>query len=100
LNGADWQLAEAGDGSRVFHRLFHYMPDRTLHRERWVTALQRSDVPLLLVNGPLDPVSGAHMVARYRELVPNPDVVSLEGIGHYPHVEDPEGVLRAFAKQL
>jgi len=22
-------------------------------------------------------------------------VVSLDGIGHYPHVEDPDGVLRA-----
>jgi len=35
------------------------------------------------------------MVARYRELVPNPDVVVLDGIGHYPQVEDPPGVVRA-----
>jgi pimeloyl-ACP methyl ester carboxylesterase len=95
-----WQLCENGGGSRVFHRLFHYIPERKCHRERWVGALQQSKVPLLLVNGPLDPVSGAHMVARYRELVPNPDTVSLPGIGHYPHVEDPAGVLTALAKQL
>jgi pimeloyl-ACP methyl ester carboxylesterase len=35
------------------------------------------------------------MVARYRELIPNPDIVSLPGIGHYPQVEDPDGVWAA-----
>ena len=61
--------------------------------ERWVGALQHTRVPLRLINGPVDPVSGAHMVARYRELVPDPDVISLEGIGHYPQTEAPDLVL-------
>jgi pimeloyl-ACP methyl ester carboxylesterase len=38
------------------------------------------------------------MVARYRELVPNPDVVELPGIGHYPQVEAPDDVGRAFVE--
>jgi pimeloyl-ACP methyl ester carboxylesterase len=33
------------------------------------------------------------MVERYRALVPEPDVSLLAGIGHYPQVEDPAGVL-------
>ena len=36
------------------------------------------------------------MVARYRELVPDPDVVLLPDVGHYPQVEAPEAVLAAF----
>jgi pimeloyl-ACP methyl ester carboxylesterase len=40
------------------------------------------------------------MVARYRELVPRPDVVVLPNIGHYPHVEAPEGVLHALERCL
>ena len=44
---------------------------------------------------PEDPVSGAYMATRYRELVSNPDVV-LDGIGHYPQLEAPEGVLDAY----
>lgn len=91
-----WRLVSHGDGQRIGHRLIRYMDERRRHRERWVGALQRARVPLRLVNGPLDPVSGAHMAERYRELVPDPDVVLLPGIGHYPQVEDPEGVLRAF----
>jgi pimeloyl-ACP methyl ester carboxylesterase len=90
-----WQLLSSGDGLRMAHKLFHYIPERRHHRQRWVGALQESKVPLTLVNGPRDPVSGLHMVARYRELVPRPDVVVLPEIGHYPHVEAPEGVLSA-----
>jgi pimeloyl-ACP methyl ester carboxylesterase len=40
-------------------------------------------------------VSGAHAAARYRELVPDPDVVALPDIGHYPQVEAPDAVLAA-----
>lgn len=91
-----WELIRRDGGNRIMHKLIRYMPERLAHRERWVGALQRTAVPLRVINGPDDPVSGAHMVARYRELVPNPDTVALPGIGHYPQTEDPAGVLKAF----
>ncbi len=90
-----WRLVSFNDGHRLSHKLIRYIEERRRHRERWVGALQKTAVPLRLVNGPEDPVSGAHMVARYRELVPNPDVVLLENIGHYPQAEDPAGVAAA-----
>jgi pimeloyl-ACP methyl ester carboxylesterase len=91
-----WRLISHNGGTRIMHRLIGYIPERRRHRTRWVGALRTAAVPLRLVNGPEDPVSGAHMAERYRELVPNPDVVLLPGIGHYPQVEDPAGVLGAF----
>ena len=91
-----WTLLRHADGHRVVHLLIGYMAERREHRERWVGALQHAKVPLRLVDGMRDPVSGAHMVARYRELVPNADVVELADVGHYPQVEDPPAVLRAF----
>ena len=91
-----WQLIRHQDGSANFHKLIGYMAERRKHRDRWVGALQKSPIPLRVVDGLDDPVSGAHMVARYRELVPDPDVVELPGIGHYPQVEAPDAVLRAF----
>ena len=93
---AFWALLEHNQGRRVMPQLIRYMRERRQFRERWVGALQESDIPLRLIDGLDDPVSGAHMVARYRELVPNPDVVELAGIGHYPQLEAPEQVLRAF----
>ncbi len=91
-----WELVSSEHGLWVSHRLLGYMAERRTHRERWVGALVNTSVPRRLINGPVDPVSGAHMAERYRELVPEPDVVTLPGIGHYPQVEDPQGVLKAF----
>jgi len=98
-----WSLITANRGTRILHKLASYMPERRLHRERWVGAMQRTGVPLRLINGVVDPLSGAHMLERYRQLVPEPDTVQLPGIGHYPHTEAPVQVLRhylAFREQL
>ena len=90
-----WELVTHKDGLRVMPALIGYMAERRRFRERWVGAVQRAAVPIRLVCGLDDPVSGAHMVARYRELVPRPDVVELPGVGHYPQLEAPEAVLSA-----
>jgi len=78
------------------HKLIRYMRERRERRARWVGALQAGVVPLKLIDGAADPISGAHMAARYRELVPAADVTLLEGVGHYPQVEAPQQVLAAF----
>lgn len=90
-----WSLLQTHDGGKALPRLIRYMKERRKQRARWVGALERSTLPMRLINGSADPVSGAHMVARYRELVPNADVVPLEGIGHYPQIEAPDAVLAA-----
>ncbi|MFT3775696.1 MAG: alpha/beta hydrolase [Minicystis sp.] len=91
-----WALFRHQDGQRIVHLLIGYMAERRLHRARWVSVLSQTKVPLRFIDGPADPISGAHMVTRYRELVPSPDTVELPGIGHYPQIEDPTGVSRAF----
>ena len=94
---AFWSLIHHNQGQRVVHKLIRYMTERVICRDRWVGALQNTPFPLRFINGTLDPVSGQHMVDTYRQLVPDPDVVCLAGIGHYPHVEGPE---RTLAKVL
>ncbi|MFG1793489.1 alpha/beta fold hydrolase [Nocardia sp. NPDC049149] len=91
-----WILWCSKRGKRNGHKLIRYMADRRQHRERWVGALRDAPVPTRLIDGLLDPVSGAHMVRRYRELIPEPDVVELAKVGHYPQVEAPKDVLAAF----
>ena len=90
---AFWSLIRHNDGPAVMHRLIRYMPERRVQRERWVAAMQKGGVPLRVIDGALDPISGAHMVARYRELIANADTVLLEQIGHYPQTEAPAEVL-------
>lgn len=91
-----WELATRDGGKAAMAGLIGYMAERRAQRERWVGALQNSPVPLHLIDGIDDPVSGGHMVARYRELVPHADAVELAGIGHYPQVEAPGLVADAF----
>ncbi|UVM56792.1 alpha/beta hydrolase [Pseudomonas sp. B21-012] len=91
-----WSLIASNRGTRILHKLIAYLPERVAHRERWVGAMQAEGVPLRLINGAVDPVSGAHMLERYQELVPNADTVMLQGIGHYPHTEAPVQVLRHY----
>lgn len=91
-----WSLLVSNRGTRVLHKLIGYLPERIRHRERWVGALRQEGVPLRLINGVVDPLSGAHMLERYQQLVSEPDVVSLQGIGHYPHTEAPVQVLRHY----
>ena len=90
---AFWTLVTAERGHRLAHELIHYVADRIRHRQRWVDALCGAGCPLALINGSADPVSGAHMVARYRELVGTGYIAELPGIGHYPQVEAPELVI-------
>jgi len=92
---AMWQLVTAANGQLVLPKLLGYMAERRRHRERWIGAIVDPPAPVRLINGLADPVSGAHMIARYRELVSNPNVVELPGVGHYPQVETPEQVLAA-----
>jgi pimeloyl-ACP methyl ester carboxylesterase len=91
-----WKLLEHNGGRYILHKLIRYMRERVQFGERWVGALQTASVPRRFVNGTEDPVSGRHMAERYAKLVPNADVVLLEGIGHYPQVEAPDKVLAAF----
>lgn len=88
-----WALLTKDKGLAVMHKLIRYMVERREHRARWVGALQNARIPLKLIDGAADPISGEHMAARYRELVPEADVTLLEGIGHYPQVEAASAVL-------
>lgn len=91
-----WTLINTNDGRRIMPRLIRYMAERRRHRSRWVGALQHAAIPLRLVDGTSDPISGAQLVRRYRELIPAPDVIELTGIGHYPQVEAGAAVLDAY----
>lgn len=90
-----WTLLTHNGGLHVMPKLIGYMQERRINRERWVGALQQARIPVRLINGIEDPISGAHMVARYRELIPAADIVELSGVGHYPQVEAPNEVIGA-----
>ena len=91
------EILEFNDGKRVLHKVGKFIEDRYAHRNRWVRAMRQTEVSMRLIDGPVDPNSGAHMARRYAEVVPDPDVVMLaDDIGHWPQIEAPEAVLEHF----
>ncbi|NND81581.1 MAG: alpha/beta hydrolase [Gammaproteobacteria bacterium] len=91
-----WAAISYKEGQRVLPKLLHYIPERVEHRDRWVGILSDSSVPLRLINGAEDRVSGRHMAEYYQRVVPKPDVVMLQEVGHYPQLEAPQETWNAF----
>ena len=91
-----WSLITHKEGKKISHLLIRYMQERRDHRERWVSAIQDASIPIRLIDGVFDPISGQHMVDRYKEIIPNPDVIELKDIGHFPLVEAPDLVLKYY----
>lgn len=89
-----WRSMKRDDGPLNTHLLIRYMVDRERHEQRWVSALEQTDVPLSFVWGMLDPVSGAHMAQRIAERLPGAPRLELADAAHWPQLEAPERVAR------
>lgn len=87
-----WRSMNRDDGQRNTHLLIRYMTDRERHEQRWVEALEQTDVPLRFVWGMLDPVSGAHMAERIAQRLPGAPLLALSDVAHWPQLEAPERV--------
>jgi pimeloyl-ACP methyl ester carboxylesterase len=92
---AIWAAFSRDRGNELAHRLIRYITDRERHAQRWVGALESTDVPLAFVWGMLDPISGAHMAERIRERLPASPLRALEDVAHWPPLEAPAAVVDA-----
>ncbi len=90
-------LFKYNGGNKIAHKLIKYMTERTEFRPRWVGALERMQQPFRFINGLEDKVSGAHLVKRFREVLPHQtDIIELREVGHFPHFEVPGIFLQKF----
>ncbi len=85
-----WRAMHRDDGQRIGHLLICYIADRERHEQRWVDALEQTDVPLQFIWGMLDPVSGAHMAERIAQRLPGAPLLALDHVAHWPQLEAPE----------
>ena len=70
-------------------------------REHYARILAGADrlraYPTLIVWGLKDSAFKPHQLARWRQLLPQAQVVELENAGHWPHEEEPGRVAEAIA---
>ena len=91
---------EHDGGSKIAHRLLHYVADRLANGPRWIGALETAPVPMRFVWGDLDPVSGGHVADRMEERLPGlagraASCIRLADVGHWPPLEAPDEVAAA-----
>lgn len=87
-----WQVIVGVNGRAAMARRIRYMAERRQFAERWVGAIKNAKLPMMMINGLEDPVSGAHAADGFSKLVPKAKLARLPGIGHFPQIEAPEAV--------
>lgn len=90
-----WRAITNREGRPAIARVARYLDERREHEERWTMALVDPPVPVRYVWGLEDPISGTSILGALRERVPDPDVVELDGVAHYPQIEAPDEVYAA-----
>ena len=80
---------ERGNGLSIIGKIARYNIERKVHAERWRPILGRTGVPISLVWGDRDPIAVIEIGRRLAEMSGGPLTV-LDGVGHYPQMEDPE----------
>lgn len=87
---SQWSLILNNNGRHVLHKVAGYMRERTAMGEQWTGPLHRLDLPLRVIWGKEDPIAVfaiAEKLCRENEAA---QLVTLEGVGHYPQLEAPE----------
>ncbi|WOJ94705.1 alpha/beta hydrolase [Congregibacter variabilis] len=85
-----WSVSTGINGRASLARRSQNMHDRRQHAGRWVRALQETDIPLCMINGVMDPISGAHACEAIEREIPAIELIRLEGVGHFPLIEAPQ----------
>jgi pimeloyl-ACP methyl ester carboxylesterase len=90
-----WSSFSSHDGQRLSATLLHYVADRAVDGDAWASAMETTTTPIAFVWGPSDPVSGEHVISEVERRMPATPITRLAGVGHWPMLEDPDGVSTA-----
>ena len=93
---SSWNLLLNNDGRKMIPLISQYLEERRTHIKRWRSPLQHPEIPMAMINGIEDPISGLGTAQFFQKLQPQSLTVFIENSGHYPHVETPEAVLSSF----
>jgi pimeloyl-ACP methyl ester carboxylesterase len=89
LLDAMWDLVALQQGHLRMARTIRFMDERVRFRDRWIGALTRARMPVLVAWGGRDPVTRLAIGERLAREIDGATLVAWDDLGHYPHVEDP-----------
>jgi pimeloyl-ACP methyl ester carboxylesterase len=98
-----WQLLVREGGAERMAQTIRYLEERRRFRRRWIGALERCDVPVLVAWGRRDPVAVIAIAEQLAREIPGARFETWDDLGHWPQIEDPARVLatvEAFWKSI
>lgn len=84
------ELARRQGGLAMLPRTIRYIEDRRAEERRFTGAIEAHPSAVGLVWGDQDPVAVHAMAERFVSVRPGTELVTLEGVGHYPMLEAPD----------
>jgi pimeloyl-ACP methyl ester carboxylesterase len=94
-----WEILNYNNGKSLAWKIGRLVFEKDIHQQKWIKAMQQTQISMCFINGPSDPNSGIHMAEKYMELIPNANVILLNSeIGHWPQIEDSDGVIDAYTE--
>jgi pimeloyl-ACP methyl ester carboxylesterase len=87
---AQWALMRRDGGASLLPRTIRYIEDRRDRERRFTGAIEEHPSPLGVLWGRLDPIAVHPMTERLLAARPATELVTLDDVGHYPMIEDPD----------
>jgi pimeloyl-ACP methyl ester carboxylesterase len=94
---SQWSLMLNNQGRRTLHKIAGYMNERQRMGDRWTGPLHRLELPLRVIWGKQDPIAVYDIALKLNQSNPSISLCTLEDVGHYPQLEDPEKVAQCLA---
>ena len=61
-----WSAMRYNDGDKAMHKIINFLRERQAFKDRWVGALKTTQIPVLMVYGPADPVNPPEFATHFR----------------------------------
>jgi len=87
---AMWEGLIRADGRARLPAISGYMNERVRFRDRWIGALTRLDLPTHVLWANRDPIAVPAIAEALAGEIPGARLAWLDGLGHYPMLEDAE----------
>jgi pimeloyl-ACP methyl ester carboxylesterase len=96
-----WDVLNYNKGKEISYLIGRLIFQKVYYQNRWISAMQRTNIPMCYICGPSDPNSGKHMADEYLRLLPKSKVLWMrDDIGHWPMIEDQSGFLELYLEWM
>lgn len=85
-----WEGISYDNGRYRLPQISQYLYERVTFWHRWIGGLKNSSLPFHILWGTEDPIAVSAIADQLHAEIPNSRLTWLEGIGHYPMIENPE----------